>query len=73
MMALRAGARHVTCAERWLYLALLCKEVLETNQASLASCLRTSCCTAAGFVSMHQWEKCPDRAWSFRHAPVHTQ
>lgn len=31
-LALRAGARHVTAVERWLYLALVCKETLEANQ-----------------------------------------
>lgn len=31
MMALRAGARHVTACERWLYLAMSCKEELLTN------------------------------------------
>ncbi|GHP04547.1 hypothetical protein PPROV_000330100 [Pycnococcus provasolii] len=31
MAALDAGARHVTCVERWLYLAMSCKEVLLTN------------------------------------------
>ena len=34
MMALRAGALHVTAAERWLYLALACKESLQANKAS---------------------------------------
>ncbi len=28
MMALRAGARHVTAVDRWLYMALACKESL---------------------------------------------
>ena len=31
MMALRAGAYHVTCAERWLYLALEAREALLAN------------------------------------------
>lgn len=31
-MALRAGALHVTAAERWLYLALACKETLTQNK-----------------------------------------
>ena len=31
MMALRAGAHHVTATERWLYLALACKESLVSN------------------------------------------
>ncbi|KAK9815442.1 hypothetical protein WJX72_003717 [[Myrmecia] bisecta] len=31
MMALRAGAYHVTAAERWLYLSLACKESLVAN------------------------------------------
>ena len=31
MLALRAGARHVTAVERWLYLALSAKECLEAN------------------------------------------
>eukprot|EP00887_Chlorella_sp_A99_P001822 scaffold19.g1822.t1 len=34
MTALRAGALHVTAAERWLYMALACKEVLVANQFS---------------------------------------
>ena len=32
MMALRAGAHHVTAVERWLYLALACKECMLANQ-----------------------------------------
>ena len=36
MMALRAGAHHVTAVERWLYLALLCKECLEANKVGRA-------------------------------------
>ena len=32
MLALRAGALHVTAVERWLYLALACKECLTANQ-----------------------------------------
>ena len=28
MMALRAGAKHVTAVDRWLYMALACKETL---------------------------------------------
>ena len=28
MMVLRAGARHVTAVDRWLYMALACKESL---------------------------------------------
>lgn len=28
MMALRAGAEHVTAVDRWLYMALACKESL---------------------------------------------
>ena len=32
MMALRAGAVHVTAVERWLYLALAAKEALVANQ-----------------------------------------
>ena len=31
MVALREGARHVTCVERWLYLAMTCKETLLSN------------------------------------------
>ena len=31
LMALQHGARHVTVAERWLYMALNAKEVLDTN------------------------------------------
>lgn len=31
MMALKAGARHVTCTERWLYLASACKDVMSVN------------------------------------------
>ena len=34
MLALRAGAHHVTAVERWLYLALACKEALAANQVS---------------------------------------
>eukprot|EP00889_Picochlorum_renovo_P001971 jgi/Picre1/29001/NNA_004395.t1 len=30
--ALRAGARHVTAVERWLYLALACKETMMENE-----------------------------------------
>ncbi len=32
MMALRAGAHHVTAVERWLYLSLACKESLVSNK-----------------------------------------
>jgi hypothetical protein len=32
MMALRAGAHHVTAVERWLYLALTTQECLEANK-----------------------------------------
>lgn len=32
MLALRAGAHHVTAAERWLYLALACKDCLVANE-----------------------------------------
>ncbi len=28
---MQAGARHVTCVERWLYLAQACQEVLAAN------------------------------------------
>ena len=31
MMCLKAGAHHVTCAERWLYLAMSSKELLLSN------------------------------------------
>ena len=31
MVALDAGAHHVTSVERWLYLSLACKETLTTN------------------------------------------
>lgn len=31
MMALREGAHHVTAVERWLYLAMACKEALVAN------------------------------------------
>ena len=31
MIALDAGAYHVTSVERWLYLSLACKETLATN------------------------------------------
>lgn len=34
MLALRAGAHHVTAVERWLYLALACKESLAANGVS---------------------------------------
>ena len=32
MMALRAGAKHVTAVDRWLYMALACKETLVTRK-----------------------------------------
>jgi predicted nicotinamide N-methyase len=32
MMALRAGAHHVTAVERWLYLALASMECLSANK-----------------------------------------
>ena len=32
MMALRAGAHHITAVERWLYLSLACKESLVANK-----------------------------------------
>lgn len=38
MLALRAGAHHVTAVERWLYLALTCKEALAANQARACVC-----------------------------------
>lgn len=31
METLRLGAYHVTCSERWLYLAMVCKEILLSN------------------------------------------
>jgi protein arginine N-methyltransferase 7 len=34
LLALRHGARHVTAAERWLYMALSCKETLVANGVS---------------------------------------
>ena len=34
LAALRAGARHVSCCERWLYLAQTCKEALLANGAT---------------------------------------
>lgn len=34
LLSLRHGARHVTCAERWLYLALGCKASLDANGVS---------------------------------------
>jgi protein arginine N-methyltransferase 7 len=34
LLALRHGARHVTAAERWLYMALSCKESLVANGIS---------------------------------------
>lgn len=34
MVALKAGARHVTAVERWLYLALAASECLEANKFS---------------------------------------
>lgn len=34
MLALRAGAHHVTAVERWLYLALACKECMLANEFS---------------------------------------
>jgi protein arginine N-methyltransferase 7 len=36
-LALRAGARHVTAVERWLYLALACKDTLAANKVSGAA------------------------------------
>ena len=44
MLALRAGAHHVTVAERWLYLAMASKESLLANgysddQAKVSVCL----------------------------------
>lgn len=35
MMALRAGAEHVTAVDRWLYMALACKESLVRAQFRL--------------------------------------
>lgn len=35
MMALKAGARHVTCVERWLYLSLACNEALKASGYAL--------------------------------------
>lgn len=40
MTALRAGAHHVTAVERWLYLALACKESLAANKASASGSRR---------------------------------
>ncbi|KAL4424877.1 hypothetical protein ABPG77_002100 [Micractinium sp. CCAP 211/92] len=34
MLALRAGAHHVTAVERWLYLALACKQCMLANEFS---------------------------------------
>ena len=34
MMALDAGAHHVTAVERWLYLSLACKQTLQLNGVS---------------------------------------
>jgi predicted RNA methylase len=34
LAALRAGARYVTCVERWLYQAQTCKQVLAANGVS---------------------------------------
>lgn len=34
MMALAGGARHVTAVDRWLYMALACKESLVRLQQS---------------------------------------
>ena len=36
MMALKAGARHVTAVDRWLYMALACKESLVSAFCSQA-------------------------------------
>lgn len=36
-LALGAGARHVTAVERWLYLALACKETLQENKVGRVS------------------------------------
>ncbi len=35
MLALRAGAHHVTAVERWLYLALACKECMLANEVGV--------------------------------------
>ena len=37
MVALKAGAYHVTAVERWLYLSLACKEALAGNNFDDAS------------------------------------
>ena len=34
MMALKAGARHVTAVDRWLYMALACRESLVSTLCS---------------------------------------
>ena len=34
MMALKAGARHVTAVDRWLYMALACREALVSPPCS---------------------------------------
>ena len=56
MMALRAGAHYVTAVERWLYLALACKECMLANQvgegsqasmsSQLVSAASAACCHA---------------------------
>lgn len=49
MEVLRMGAHHVTCSERWLYLAMACKELLLSNgfsddQVATRTRLRTFFC-----------------------------
>lgn len=39
LAALRAGARHVTCVERWLYQAQTCKQVLAANGVPEERCV----------------------------------
>lgn len=35
LMALAAGAKHVTCVDRWLYLAHSCKQLFQHNNVPL--------------------------------------
>ena len=51
MMALRAGAHHVTAVERWLYLALACKETLAANQVRREGRAVLAECGAAAEIS----------------------
>ena len=63
MMALKAGARHVTAVDRWLYMALACKESLVS-----AVCSHVTAWVCDGVMPVHA---CPStyyraglRVWS---------